>query len=204
VIVNVSADSDFDTVLELTKAVVGAGAPVVQLRFKGVTDAAAFELATAMAQVCAAGGTTLLVNDRVDMALAVGADGVHVGDDDMPVAVARRLLGPLAVVGATARTADAARRAAAAGATYVGVGPCYPTTTKVVDAAVLGPSGVAAVTSAVDIPVIAIAGVTAARVPELVAAGAYGVAVVGAVAAATDPALATKELIDALGERSQP
>src|SRR6516162_1360955 len=82
VIVNVSADSDFDTVLELTKAVVGAGAPVVQLRFKGVTDAAAFELATAMAQVCAAGGTTLLVNDRVDMALAVGADGVHVGDDD--------------------------------------------------------------------------------------------------------------------------
>jgi thiamine-phosphate pyrophosphorylase len=129
----------------------------------------------------------------------VGAGGVHVGDDDLPVEAARRLLGAGAVVGATARTASAARRAAAAGASYVGVGPCYPTSTKVVDAAVLGPAGFAPVADAVEIPVIAIAGVTAARVPELLAAGAYGVAVVGAVAGAPDPALATKELLDALG-----
>jgi thiamine-phosphate pyrophosphorylase len=200
VIVNVSAASDPATLLELTTAVVTAGAPVVQLRVKDVTDAVAYGLATAVAGVCGAGGTTLLVNDRVDIAVAVGAGGVHVGDDDLPVAVARRLLGPAATVGATARTANAARRAAAAGATYVGVGPCYPTTTKVVAAAPLGPAGLAVVAGAVDIPVIAIAGVSAQRVPELMAAGAYGVAVVGAVAGAPDPAVATKELLRALGE----
>jgi thiamine-phosphate pyrophosphorylase len=132
------------------------------------------------------------------VAAAVGAAGVHVGDEDLPVDAVRRVLGPDAIVGATARNVAMATAAATAGATYVGVGPCYPTSTKVVGADPIGATGLAAVTAGVDVPVIAIAGVTVERVPELIAAGAYGVAVVGAVAAAADPAVATKELLAAL------
>jgi thiamine-phosphate pyrophosphorylase len=200
VIIDVTARSDPGAVVDLARATVGAGAPVVQLRAKGMTDAATFALAQQVQQVCAGAGATLLINDRTDIAVAVGAKGAHVGDEDLPVGAARAVLGPGPVLGATARTAAAALAAAAAGATYVGVGPCYATSTKVVDAALLGPRGLAAVANAVGIPVIAIAGVTASRVPELLAAGAYGVAVVGAVAHAPDPALATKELLAALGE----
>src|SRR5439155_11478680 len=113
-----------------------------------------YALACRVAGVCAAGDATLLINDRTDVALAVGADGAHVGDDDLPVAAARTVLGPDAIVGATARTAAAAKQAAADGATYVGVGPCYATTTKVVQADLLGPAGMAEIAGAVGLPVI--------------------------------------------------
>ena len=102
------------------------------------------------------------------------------------------------MLGATARAPGPAERAVAAGASYLGVGPCHATTTKTGLPDPIGPAGVRAVVDAVDVPVIAIGGVTAARVPELRAAGAYGVAVVGAVSAAADPARATAELLEAL------
>jgi thiamine-phosphate pyrophosphorylase len=199
VIVNVTPMSDRAGVLGLVDAVLAGGAPVLQLRAKGVTDAAVCSLASAIQVRCAAAGAALLINDRTDIAVVCGAAGAHVGDDDLPVAAARAVLGPDRILGATARTAEAAQRAAAAGATYVGVGPCYPTTTKEVDAEPLGPRGLATVVRGAGIPVIAIAGVTVARVPELLAAGAYGVAVVGAVASAPDPTAATAEFLDALG-----
>ncbi|MBO0729889.1 MAG: thiamine phosphate synthase, partial [Acidimicrobiaceae bacterium] len=132
-----------------------------------------------------------------DVALATGA-GVHLGAEDLPVAVARRLLGPDAVVGGTARNPGTATALVEAGATYLGVGPCYTTATKDGLPPAIGPGGVAAVAGAVDIPVIAIGGVTLDRVPELLAAGAYGVAVVDAVAGAPDPDAAVRELLDAL------
>ena len=204
VIVNVTASSDQAAALELTEVVAGAGAPTIQLRAKGLTDAVLFDLATAVQDVCARHGSSLVVNDRVDIALAVGAAGVHVGDDDLPVVAARRLLGPGRVLGATARDLPAARRAEQAGATYVGVGPCYATTTKSDLPDPVGPAGIAGVAGYVGIPVIAIAGVTADRVPEVLAAGAYGVAVVGAVAAADDPARATREFLAALEKASVP
>ena len=125
-------------------------------------------------------GVPVLVNDRVDIALAAEASGAHVGAQDLPVAVARRLLGPLAVLGATARDAATAKQAMLDGATYVGVGPCYQSSTKDGLPAPLGPSGLAQVTPFA--PVIAIGGVTLERVPSLLAAGAHGVAVVAAVA----------------------
>ena len=139
-----------------------------------------------------------LVNDRVDLALALGADGVHLGDDDVPVDVARRLLGPDAMIGATARNPEAAKRAVDAGASYLGVGPAYATHTKSGLPDPMGAAGVAAVAGAVSVPVIAIAGVTVDRVAELRDAGAWGVAVVGAVYGAADPAAATAELLEAL------
>jgi thiamine-phosphate pyrophosphorylase len=179
-------------------AAVAAGAPVVQVRAKGCTDRVLHDFAAAVVEICRAAGATCLVDDRVDVALAVGADGTHLGEHDLPLAAARRIAGPGHLLGGTARDPERARRLAAEGADYLGVGPAYPTTTKTGLPAALGPAGIRAVTDAVDVPVIAIGGVTAARVGELLAAGAHGVAVIGAVTRAPDPAAATRELLGAL------
>ncbi|MBY8874065.1 thiamine phosphate synthase [Micromonospora sp. PLK6-60] len=172
---------------------------VVQVRVTDdATDREAYELTRAAVALCRPYGATCLVNDRLHVALAAGADGGHVGADDLPVEAARRVLGPTAVLGATARTPGTAAVAVAAGAGYLGVGPCHATDTKTGLPDPIGPAGVRAVAGAVSVPVIAIGGVTAATVPALRAAGAYGVAVVGAISGATDPARATAELIASL------
>jgi thiamine-phosphate pyrophosphorylase len=180
-------------------AALDAGVPVVQVRLpQPAPDRVVFELALEIVARCRAAGATCLVDDRLHVALAVGADGAHVGASDLPVDAARRVLGPSAVLGATARDPAAARAAVAAGATYLGVGPAYRTATKQGLPEPIGPAGVGAVAAAVPVPVIAIGGVTVERVPELVAAGAYGVAVVGAVWGAADPGDACRELLAAL------
>ena len=175
------------------------GAPAVQVRIKGLSDAAVLAECGHIVAAARAHEAVVIVNDRADIALAVGADGVHGGADDLPVSVLRRLVGPGALVGGTARDPDAALRHQADGASYVGVGPVYTTATKSGLPEPLGAVGVERVAAAVDIPVIAIAGITAARVPELLDAGAHGVAVIGAVAHAADPAAATADLLEALG-----
>lgn len=185
-------------VLGATRRAVAAGATLVQVRTKDAVDRIRLRHLVELRTALRASGTMCLVNDRVDLALAVESDGVHLGDEDLPVDVARRLLGPEAVIGATARDPEAARRAVDAGTTYLGVGPAYATGTKSGLPDPIGTAGVAAVARAVSVPVIAIAGVTAARVPELLDAGAWGVAVVGAVYGAADPAAATVELLEAL------
>ncbi|MGH3738219.1 MAG: thiamine phosphate synthase, partial [Micromonosporaceae bacterium] len=121
-----------------------------------------------------------------------------VGAEDLPVPAARRVLGPYAVLGATARDPRNARRRVAEGASYLGVGPAYRSSSKRGLPEPIGPEGVGAVADAVDVPVIAIGGVTTARVPELLAAGAYGVAVIGAINDAADPYAATLEFCTAL------
>ncbi|WBB66403.1 thiamine phosphate synthase [Micromonospora sp. WMMD812] len=172
---------------------------VVQVRVEdSATDREAYDLTRRVVALCAPYGARCLVNDRLHVALAVDAAGGHVGADDLPVEAARRVLGPTAVLGATAREPGTAADAVAAGASYLGVGPCHPTTTKEGLPAPIGVAGVRAIAEAVDVPVIAIGGVTAASVPALRAAGAYGVAVVGALSAAADPARAAAELIEAL------
>jgi thiamine-phosphate pyrophosphorylase len=180
-------------------AAVAAGAPVVQVRAKGSTDRELYAFARAVVEICAAAGATCLVNDRVDVALAAGADGTHLGADDLPLAAARRVAGPGHLLGGTARDPARARLLVAEGADYLGVGPAWPTATKTGLPDALGPAGVRAVAMAVDVPVIAIGGVTAERVADLLAAGAAGVAVVGAVSAAPDPGAATRDLLRALG-----
>lgn len=185
-------------VVDQVARVLAAGAPLLQVRTKGPDDRARLDHTATLAALCRDAGARVLVNDRVDLALAVDADGVHLGADDLPPRVARRLLGPGAIVGATARDPDGARRRVDSGATYLGVGPVYPTATKDGLPEPMGPAGVEAIAKAVDVPVIAIAGVTAARVPELLDAGAWGVAVVGAVFDAPDPATATAELLELL------
>jgi len=186
--------------LGVAAAAVGAGAGVVQVRRKGCTDLELYEFAARVVELCHGAGALCIVNDRVDVALAVGAAGTHLGADDLPIEAVRRVAGPDHLIGGTTRDPRRAIELVAAGADYLGVGPAYATTTKEGLPDPLGPAGVAAVAQAVDVPVIAIAGVTAGRVPELRAAGAYGVAVVAAVAEAADPAAATRELLHALGE----
>ncbi|GIJ49884.1 thiamine-phosphate synthase [Virgisporangium aliadipatigenens] len=182
-------------VLATVAAAVAGGVDTVQVRVEDdLTDRLAYELAESVLRLCRDAGVTCLVNDRLDVALAVGADGAHVGADDLPVAAARRVLGPDAILGATARDPVVARRAVADGATYLGVGPAYATSTKAGLPDAIGPAGVAAVAGAVSVPVIAIAGVTVERIPALLAAGAHGVAVVGAICAAGDPAAAALAL----------
>lgn len=183
----------------LADAALRGGAPAVQVRIKEASDAAVLAECQRIVAAAHRSQAVVIVNDRADIALAVGADGVHGGADDLPVAAMRRVLGPEALVGGTARDPETARRHQTDGASYVGVGPVYATATKDGLPSPLGPAGVERVAAAVDIPVIAIAGITTARIPELLDAGAHGVAVIGAVADAADPAAATAELLEALG-----
>jgi len=184
--------------LEIVDAALTAGAPVIQVRAKAVPDRRLFELAEAVVDRCRVVGACCLIDDRVDIAQATGADGVHLGEEDLPVDVARRILGPAAVIGATARNAESGRARVAEGADYLGVGPTYASSTKADLPDPLGPAGVAAVARAVTVPVIAISGITVERVPEVLAEGVHGVAVAAAVTRASDPCQATADLLAAI------
>lgn len=190
-----------DTV-QLAEAALEGGAPTIQARVKSGPDRYRFETVAGIAERCRDAGAQCLVNDRADFAIAAGADGVHVGAHDLSVAAVRQVMGPDAIVGATARDPVTARRMVVDGADYLGVGPTYATATKYGLPEPLGCVGVKAVADAVDVPIIAIAGITAARVPEVFEAGAWGVAVVGAVATASDPHKATHDLVVAVARAS--
>jgi thiamine-phosphate pyrophosphorylase len=179
--------------LDVVRGVLHQGPIAVQIRVKS-SARLAYELTVAALPLCRAAGGLCLVDDRVEVALAAGADGVHVGADDLPVSCARRLLGSSAVVGATCRSAEAARVAVLDGATYLGVGPTYATSTKDGLPPPLGPSAVEAVAAAVpSTPVIAIGGLTPDRAATL---RTYGVAAVSAIAA--DQGGATAAFLKAL------
>jgi thiamine-phosphate pyrophosphorylase len=162
------------------------GVDVVQLRQKRLARGPLLELATALAASCAAAGALFVVNDHVDVAVLSGADGVHVGPDDLTVGAARRAGGPGLVIGASASTPDAGREAEREGADYLGSGPAYETPLKA-EKRVIGPSGVAAVAAAVRLPVFAIGGVDRSRLPELRAAGLTRVCAIRALGEAPDP-----------------
>jgi thiamine-phosphate pyrophosphorylase len=184
--------------LDAVRAALAGGTPVVQVRTKTGSDLSRLAFAREVVLLCRAAGALSIVNDRVDLALAAGADGTHVGADDLPVSVVRRIAGPDHLIGGTARDPVRAAELVAAGADYLGVGPAFATSTKDGLPDPIGPAGVGAVAAAVAVPVIAIGGVTADRVPLLRAAGAHGVAVVSAVSAAPDPAAAARALLAAL------
>jgi thiamine-phosphate pyrophosphorylase len=190
--------------LAVAAAASAAGAPVIQVRCKSRTDAVLYDLVCRVVEVAHPAGATVVVNDRLDVALAAGAHGAHVGEHDLPIAVARKVLGDTAVLGGTARDPVAAREQEVAGATYLGVGPTFTTTSKSGLPSPLGPQRVGEIGAAVAIPVIAIAGVTVERVPELLDVGVHGVAVIGAIGNADDPYAATEELLRALDKAGTP
>lgn len=179
----------------LLRDLVRAGVDAIQVRDKAADDRTLFAFVAAVLDAVGPLGVRVLVNDRVDLALATGADGVHLGLTDLPVAAARSL-GPELLIGATCRSRTDAVAAARDGADFVGVGPVFTTTTKIGLPEPIGPDGLGAVAGV--LPMIAVAGLDAARVPGVLAVGAHGVAVAGAVARAPDPIAAAEEIATAL------
>lgn len=188
---------------ELAEQAIAGGVDTIQYRSKGNDFPAMLREAERTAGVCRSHGVLFLVNDRVDLALAVGADGVHLGQTDMPLAIARRILGPERVIGGTVRNVSDLQQATADGADYVGLGPVFPTASKNVDHLPLGLDAVAMVAARAMIPIIAIAGINAGNVAEVMASGAYGIAVIGAIASAADVRAAAEMLRGRMGPQEQ-
>ncbi|MDW7709882.1 MAG: thiamine phosphate synthase [Deferrisomatales bacterium] len=186
--------------VELAVRALEGGAHVVQFRQKTGSTRVLIAVARQMGQVCRAAGATFIVNDRVDVALASQADGVHLGQSDAPIPFARRLLGPRAIIGGSASTVEQARRCIEEGADYVGFGPVYPTGSKADAAPVRGLELLREVAAALPAPVIAIGGIDAVRARAVLRAGAQGFAVISAVCCEEDPAEATRRLLLALEE----
>lgn len=182
--------------LAVSEAALAAGATAIQLRDKQATSRELLEMALALRPLVERHAALFLVNDRFDIALAAGAHGVHLGDDDTPVAEVRRVVPGDFLIGRSADTEETARAAEAQGADYLGVGSLFGTRTKKeVIGEVIGTEQLARVARAVSIPVVGIGGVSAANAAEVAAAGAAGLAVVSAVMAAPDPGAATRSLL---------
>ena len=179
----ISPDTDADRLVAWAGACARGGADLIQLRQKEMSRREIFEVATRMLVEVRAAGALLIVNDHLDIALASGADGVHLGPEDLSVAAARRVAGPTFLIGASASTPAAAQAAEAAGADYIGAGPAFATPVKPAKR-VIGPQGVADLQAQVGIPVFAIGGIRLENVPELVVAGVRRVCVIRGLAGA--------------------
>jgi thiamine-phosphate pyrophosphorylase len=185
--------------IDVLRAVVRAGVDAVQVRAKGLPDRQVLAFTRALVDRLAGTEAVVIVNDRLDIALAAGAGGVHLGRDDLPVAAAKRLAPPGFLIGGTCRNAEHAREAKAQGADYVGVGPVYATTTKT---GLPDPIGLETLRDAARVlPTIAISGVNAERTPQVMATGAYGIAVASAICRAPRPVLAARGLANTLQVR---
>ena len=193
VITNPTETREADTVKTVRAALAG-GADCVQLRKKGLSDRAFFRLAQKLLGETTKAGARLVVNHRVDVAVAVDADGVHLGWRSMSVDEARRLTGEDTLVGVSCHTVEEALDAAEAGASYIFAGPVFDTPSKRGLVSPIGIEGLRRIRAGVSMPVIAIGGVTAENAHSLIEAGAFGVAVIRAVMDAPDPAEATTEL----------
>lgn len=183
---------------EIARMAIEGGADVIQFRQKTGGIRHVLREAARTAEICRQQSVPFLVNDRVDVALACDACGVHLGQTDLPIRTARQILGVDAIIGGTATTVGQALRVQDDGADYVGFGPVFDTTSKRNPASVTGISSLAAVCSSLEIPVIAIAGITASRVQTVIEAGAHGIAVMTAVSTAEHPAAAAFDIRRAL------
>ena len=181
------------SLVDCVQQAVEGGATFVQLREKEASHDEIAELALELLPVCRAAGVPFVIDDEVEIALEVGADGVHVGQDDMACERARAILGPDAIVGVSAQTVEQALAAQAAGADYLGVGALIPTPTKP-DAVDVTFEELCAICDAVDIPVVGIGGLNARTVGQLKGSGVDGAAVVSAIFAAEDCKAASREL----------
>ena len=171
---------------EEARAAIAGGARVVQVRLKGAPAGEVLE-ASRRVVALAAGRAVVIVNDRADLAHLSGADGVHLGDEDLPVAEARRVVGPGLLVGRTTRTLEEGRAALRDGADHVGYGPIFPSRTKPLPLPPRGLDGLRGVAAALGAPVVAISGIDLSNVAEVARAGAACAAVVDAVFGAGDP-----------------
>jgi len=180
--------------LELTGQGIQGGADVIQFRQKTGSTRELIDTAQLMQKICRAAGVPLIVNDRLDVALAIDADGVHLGQDDFPIDLARRLLGTDKIIGGSASNLEEARKCRQQGADYIGLGPIYTTSSKDDAGPVCGLELLKQVAEQIPLPIIAIGGIQAENIDELLAAGAYGVAIISAICCRPDPEAATRAM----------
>ena len=185
--------------VDVLKKAIAGGITCFQFRDKnsGLTMKETLALGRALRSECRQHHIPFIVNDRVDLALLLEADGIHVGQDDLPVEDVRALTGDDMWVGVSVHTLQEAEEAIASGADYLGVGPMFPTRSKSDAKTPLGPEGLAALCKQLTrpIPIVAIGGIRAAHVPDILSAGADGVAVISAIASQTDPEAAARALL---------
>lgn len=180
--------------VDIVRAAVAGGATCVQLREKECSTRQFVAEARAVRELLAGTGVPLIINDRIDVALAAGADGVHLGQTDMHIADARRVVGSSMLIGISAECVEDAVRAQAEGADYIGISPVFSTPTKTDTASALGLDGVALIRAAVALPLVGIGGVKPGNAAEVLRAGCDGIAVVSAIVSAPNPREAAAKL----------
>ena len=187
--------------LDSVRMALEGGCRWIQLRVKDATDDQVRPMAVEAQRMCREAGATFIIDDRVELVRELGADGVHLGLKDMPVAEARRILGDRFIIGGTANTFDQARAHYEASANYIGCGPFRFTTTKKNLAPILGLEGYRSIMEmmrehGIDIPVVAIGGIEVSDIPDILATGVSGIALSGVVLRADDPVLKMKQIIN--------
>jgi thiamine-phosphate diphosphorylase len=182
--------------LSLARAMLAAGARFLQLRLKEVSTGELLAIATRLREMTAAAGATFVVNDRADIAFAVGADGVHLGQDDLPVEVARQLVGPKRLLGFSTHSEVQLEAARGVGADYLSLGPIFATTSKAAADPVIGVQRLRAARLLSAQPLVAIGGITATTAREVLAAGADAVSVIASVVRAPDVQRAAAEMLE--------
>lgn len=186
------------THLELTEMAIAGGADAIQFRQKQGSTREMIETACHMKELCAKAGVIFIVNDRIDIAIASDADGVHLGQDDFPIPLARKLLGDDKIIGGSAGDVKEAVKCLTEGVDYIGFGPVYGTLSKEDAGPARGLEVMKDLLKEISVPVIAIGGVNALNTPEIIAAGAYGIAVISAVCCTEDPVQAARKLKETL------
>ena len=179
---------------EIAKLAVKGGADILQLRDKSLSTSELYETAKKIAKLCKKNGVIFIVNDRVDIALASGADGVHLGNSDIPINEARKLLGKNKIIGGTAHSLSEALKCSDEGADYIGYGHIFPTKTKYKPEKPKGILNLKKVVTKINIPVFAIGGISTDNISDVMNSGVHGAAVAGYVLKAGDPKGALKEL----------
>jgi thiamine-phosphate pyrophosphorylase len=193
------------SLIDLLDLILAGGCRLIQLRDKTTSPVDLLPVARHLARRCREVGALFIVNDRADLAVAAEADGLHVGQDDLPAREARPLLRPGMILGVSTHDEDQARAAVSDGADYVAVGSIFPTTSRA-GFQLVGTDLIRRVRPVVPVPLVAIGGITGDNAAEVIRAGADGVAVISAVCAGPDPESATRTLLDRLrsAERSRP
>ena len=181
--------------VELARQALEGGAGMVQLRRKSASGRDLFHWALRIQELCREQEALFIVNDRVDIALAMMADGVHLGQQDLPPAAARALLGPDAIIGVSVSCEAEAAKAASDGASYIGVGHIFPTFSKDKPTPPIGTAAIKPIRNAAQLPVIAIGGIDLDNAAEVIRTGASGIAVISAVSDSDDPTASARELV---------
>jgi thiamine-phosphate pyrophosphorylase len=191
------------TNLEILHAVIDGGVRIVQLREKECSTRALYRMAERFRQETARAGVLLIINDRIDVALAVGADGVHLGQDDLPIPAARRI-GPHLILGASTHTLEEALRAEREGADYVNIGPIFPTRTKEGVSDFLGPKAIDSISPGLSIPYTVMGGINASNLDLVLEQGARRIAMVTAVTQAPNVSETVRRLRERIANFSRP